>query len=171
MLKNIFIFCVIYWFLFELKGKTVLPQIFSVLPQILSVIPQIFFQIFFSLTQFQLPNGLGFSLYQQVQIIFLWFYDREWNSFSIDELNIYIFFLWDRFGPAWICDFLGIFGIKVKKKKFNPPTFENLSKKNFCGKTEKICVLTIKNLWYNSRPLVTQDGSLIEQVFIWFLLF
>jgi len=52
-------------------GKTVLPQIFSVLPQILSVIPQIFFQIFFSLTQFQLPNGLAFSLYQQVQIIFL----------------------------------------------------------------------------------------------------
>jgi hypothetical protein len=35
------------------------------------VIPQIFFQIFFSLTQFQLPNGLAFSLYQQVQIIFL----------------------------------------------------------------------------------------------------
>jgi hypothetical protein len=46
------------------EGKTVLPQI-------LSVIPQIFLQIFFSLTQFQLPNGLAFSLYQQVQIIFL----------------------------------------------------------------------------------------------------
>jgi hypothetical protein len=48
----------------KVKGKTVLPQIFSVLPQI-------FFQIFFSLTHFQLRNGLAFSLYQQVQIIFL----------------------------------------------------------------------------------------------------
>jgi hypothetical protein len=45
-------------------GKTVLPQIFSVLPQF-------FFQIFFSLTHFQLRNGLAFSLYQQVQVIFL----------------------------------------------------------------------------------------------------
>ena len=107
-----------------------------------------FFPDFFSLTHFQLRNGLAFSLYQQVQIIFLWYYDREWNSLSIDVLNIYIFLF---FGTDFDQLKYGIFWDLSQNKNFNLTTLENLLKKKNCGKTEKICVLTIKNLWYNSK--------------------
>jgi hypothetical protein len=51
----------------------------------------------------------------------------------------------------------GIFWDLSQNKNFNPRTLENLLKKKICGKTEKICVLTIKNLWYNSRPKFESD--------------
>jgi len=63
------------------------------------------------LTIFDLDPKI-FSLYQQVQIMFMWYYDSDWNSLSIDVLNIYIFlFLGTDFDHLKYGSFWGIFGI------------------------------------------------------------
>ncbi len=88
-------------------------------------------------------------------LVILW----QRMKFSFDWCIEHLYFY--SLGPIFTSLNMWFFGhfwyLSQKKKIYPPPTFENLSKKNFCGKTEKICVLIIKYLWYNRRPFASQE--------------